>query len=88
MAEWWFIIVVVVVVAAAIAYFMRARGQGGGTTGAPVDAERNYGDEREANRVGGLSDEDREWEAASLERNRQAQERGKTPPADGGDAPR
>ncbi len=58
-------------------------------TGAPAadtnDASRNYEAERETDRLGGMSQEDREWEAASLERNRQAQEREQMPPGDAAD---
>ena len=53
-----------------------------GRSGAPAadtgDAARNYEDEREATRLGGMSEEDRAWEAASRRRSEAA---------DAGDAP-
>jgi len=50
--------------------------------GAPND---DHGDEREADRIGGMSAEDRDWESASQDRNRRAQERDATAPTDAGD---
>ena len=53
-------------------------------TGAPADdtsdAPRNYTDEREATRLGGMSDEDRAWETASQERNEAADAGDASPP--------
>ena len=55
-----------------------------GRSGAPAtdtrDAPRNYKDEREATRLGGMSEEDRAWEAASRERNTAAEARDTSPP--------
>lgn len=53
-------------------------------TGAPAadtsDAPRNYKDEREATRLGGMSEEDRAWETASRERNAAAEAQDASPP--------
>lgn len=71
---WWYVLVVIVVVVVAAVLYMRSRGAG--TTGVEAnDPSRNYRGDRETDRLGGMSDEDREWESASLERNRKSQER-------------
>ena len=44
------------------------------------DTSRNYEDEREATRLGGMSDEDRAWETASRERNAAAEARDASSP--------
>jgi hypothetical protein len=76
---WWYALVLVVILAVALVVYARAR-----RAGTPVsqgdDSSRDYREERETNRTSGMSDEDREWEAASLERNLQAQDRHRTPP--------
>ncbi|HYH12891.1 MAG TPA: hypothetical protein VD789_11095 [Thermomicrobiales bacterium] len=79
---WWYALIIVVVLAVAVVAYMRARSSGA-TGGSAGDASRDYRGERETDRLGGMSAEDREWEAASLERNRQSQERNRTtPPAE------
>ena len=54
-----------------------------GRSGAPAadtgDAARNYDDEREATRLGGMSEEDRAWETASQKRS-EAADTGDAPP--------
>ncbi len=56
----------------------------GRRTAAPAadtsDASRNYEDERETSRLGGMSEEDRAWETASRERNTGAEARDASPP--------
>ena len=47
--------------------------------GAP-DAPRDYKDERETDRRGAMSAEDRAWETASRERSREADARKESPP--------
>ena len=47
-------------------------GKGGREDGAP--ASRGYTQDREDERVGRMSDEDRAWEAASLQRDRERRE--------------
>lgn len=67
----WFIIIVVLA-AAGILYTLYQRGQ---LTKQPeqgqkhVPAERDYPKEREEARLAHLSEDDRAWEAASLQRN-------------------
>ena len=51
----------------------RGSNAGGSEGGAP--ASRGYTQDREAERVGRMSDEDRAWEAASLQRDRERRER-------------
>ncbi len=76
---WWYALVIVVILAVALVVYARAR-RAGTPAGQGDDSSRDYRGERETNRTSGMSDEDREWEAASLERNRQAQEQDRTPP--------
>lgn len=77
---WWYALVIVVILGVALVVYARAR-RVSTPAGRGDDGSRDYRDEREANRTSGMSDEDRAWEAASLERNRQAQERDRTPPS-------
>lgn len=81
MSDWWYVIAIVVIAALAIAYllYQRANASGGGDVDNSGPA-RDYTEERETNRVGGMSDEDREWEAGSQRKNREAQERDQSPP--------
>ena len=74
MSEWWIVVVVVVVLVAAVVLYLRRRDTGvsGDAAG---DASRDYGGERETGRLAGMSEEDRTWEAASLKRNRESEER-------------
>ena len=51
----------------------------GGRETTDAGSPRDFAEEREAGRVGSLSEEDRAWEAAS--RKRDAQARDQTPPA-------
>ena len=74
MSDWLIILLAIVVVAAAVVAYMRVRAANASGP-ETADPSRNYTNERESDRVGGMSDEDREWEAASLKRNRDAQER-------------
>ena len=74
MSDWWWIILLVLVIVA-VAAFILMRGRNAGVSGGAVDdPSRNYRGERETDRLGGMSDEDRAWESASLERNRQRDE--------------
>jgi hypothetical protein len=80
MSEWWIILVALAIIVAA---FLVMRRRNAGLTGSSVsDPTRNYTGERETDRLGGMSDEDRAWETASLERNRQREAR-ERPPQDG-----
>lgn len=80
MSEWWFVLLLLAIVVAAAFLYVRSRNTRIGGGSATDDSSRNYRDERETTRLGGMSDEDREWEAASQERNRQTEGRGDTPP--------
>ena len=51
----------------------------GGSGEGGVPASRGYLQDREDERVGRMSDEDRAWEAASLQRDRERREREETP---------
>jgi hypothetical protein len=75
----WLIILIVVVVVAAGLYFYRSRRDLREDVAVGADSTRDYVQEREDSRTSKMSDEDRAWQAASLEKNREIQE-GKTPP--------
>jgi hypothetical protein len=80
MSNWWYVLAIVVI-AASVILFLRYRGRGGGVPLASrtgIGPNRNYAQEREEARVGRMSEEDQEWESASLERNRE--EQAGTPP--------
>lgn len=87
MSEWWFLLAVAVVLVAAVVLYVRRR-DADGSGGDAGDPSRDYRGERETGRLAGMSDEDREWEAASIERNRQSRERNEGAPADASDEPR
>ena len=74
MSDWWWIILTALVIVAMAAFVVMRRRSGGMTVSGVDDPTRNYQGERETNRLGGMSDEDRAWETASLERNRQREE--------------
>ena len=77
--RWSILLIILIVEAAVIAYTRVRRGRAAGPESA--GPSRNYTDERESDRVCGMSAEDREWEAASIQRNRDAKERDTAPPA-------
>ena len=87
MSTWVSVLVILVLVAAA-ALYLRARGTRTGTR--PADTER-AGDgptpdvrhARETDRLAHLTKEDRAWENASLQRNRESHERDQAPPGGG-----
>jgi hypothetical protein len=69
MSDLWFVLVVVVVVVLAL-FYLRTRRKASGSP--PVGSGRADGDYvrgREDSRVTGMSAEDRDWEAASLQRD-------------------
>ena len=71
MVEWWYVIVIVALIVIAV-FFVRNRQER--ERYRPDDrADRNYVGEREDTRLGGMSAEDRDWEQASLQRNRDRQ---------------
>lgn len=70
MSNW--LLIIVVLAAAAILYTLYQRNQASGRAQTRLErpsADRDYQKEREDARVAHLSDDDRAWEAASLERN-------------------
>ena len=58
---------------------LRRRGNDAPPAGAP--APRDFAQDREDSRQGRLSEEDRAWQEASLERDRVRRERDQSPPA-------
>ena len=56
---------------------LRRRGRADGPSGAPT--ARDYAQEREDSRQAGLSEEDRAWQEASLQRDRDRRERDGSP---------
>lgn len=79
MSDWWYLLVALAVIAIAAVVVMRGRRASVAQTGT-IDSARDYGAERETGRLDSMSAEDREWEAASLERSRQSRET--SPPSD------
>lgn len=71
--DWWLIAVIVLVAVTFGMRVLRARGTRAGAghvgaSGPPADFTRD----RETARVSGLSEEERDWEAAALQRSREA----------------
>jgi hypothetical protein len=81
-ADWWWV-VVLVVLALAGALYLRSRRAGAGPNGGGrqvAGAGRpDFRQDREDSRVGGMSEEDRAWETASLRTDRETRERGEDP---------
>ena len=86
MSEWWYVIgiaVVALVAAGVVLRSARRRGNGAGRD-APQLGARARGDfaqDREDDRLAHVSEEDRTWQAASLQRNRDARARDDEPTA-------
>ena len=80
--QWWILVAVVVIVAIIVAYQRSRQGQVRQTRELRMDAQErgrahSPGEEisqREERRLTGMSAEDREWEQASLQRNRDIQD--------------
>lgn len=72
--DWWMVIVVAAIVVVG-ARTLRARGKHSATGGNSVESgpAANFRQDREDDRVSRLSAEDQAWEAASLQRARDAQ---------------
>lgn len=82
MSSWWIVVIIIVVVAAAGLYYARSRRERHEDVLVGAESTRNYEQEREDSRDSKLSDEDRAWQAASLQKNREIQEQKKPlPPA-------
>ncbi len=70
----WLIVLIIVVLAAAAVVYLRSRRQRHEDVVVGAASDRDYEQEREDSRVTQMSTEDRAWEAASLQKNREAQE--------------
>lgn len=70
MEDWWIVLVVLILAALGIVYALRRSRQ----RTVPVDdvstTPRDFIQERETARMGNLSEEERDWQAASIERER------------------
>ena len=80
MSEWWYVIAAVVLVAAGVLYLRRnagSRGRDDRQDSALPGAD--YRTDREDSRLGGMSAEDRAWEEASLQTERETRERADKP---------
>ena len=78
MSDWWAVIAVVAVAAIVILYLRSRRsgnGRSGEDRGSCAGAPSDYRQDREDARRAHMSEADRAWEEASLQRNREAQER-------------
>lgn len=73
MSNWWIILIVVVIVAAGF-LFWRSRRERHEDVVVGAASTRNYEQEREDSRNAQMSDEDRAWQSASLEKNRENQQ--------------
>lgn len=90
--QWWILVAVVVIVVIVVAYMRSRQSQERQTRVQRMSVQeqgraQSPGEEisqREDRRLTGMSAEDREWEQASLQRNRDIQERRRT---QGPDAP-
>ena len=77
MSDWWYVIAIAGLALAVVRY-MQSRGAGkrGGDPGrASTPTPQDHAQERADARFARMSDEDRTWEAASLQRDRAARER-------------
>jgi flagellar biosynthesis/type III secretory pathway M-ring protein FliF/YscJ len=82
-AQWWVVLAVVVIIVAVIAYRRSRRAQESRAQERRMSVQRQSAahspaeeiSQREDRRLGGMSAEDREWEQASLQQNRETQER-------------
>ena len=77
MSDWWYVVVVAGLAVAGILYL---RSRANATSGSRNDRQdgastrRDFVGEREDARLAHMSEEDRTWQAASLQRNREAEE--------------
>ena len=84
MSGWWYVLIVLALVAigAAIAWSRRTRTASRiATQDPPGPRSRNYTQERETTRTGGLSAEDQAWETDRLRRDQTAHDTDQVPPA-------
>jgi hypothetical protein len=83
MSGWWFVLAIVVLAVAGILYLRARKNSDSGRSDIrPQSAvpDRDFTQEREADRVSQMSEEDRTWEAASLQSSQEARERDQSPP--------
>ena len=78
MSDWWYVIAVVVIAVVAFLALRSSRGgisrtRGGRSSGARTDPD--FRQDREDDRLAGMSEEDRAWEDASLLRDQDARAR-------------
>lgn len=81
MSNLWYLLLVIVILAV-ILYYGRYRTKKNERQNAVRDnpgPPRDYAQEREANRVSRLSEEDQAWEAASLKKNQETIDRNQPP---------
>ena len=80
MSNWWIILLIVVLVAAGL-FYVRSRRERHEDVIVGAASTRDYVQEREASRAGQMSEEDRTWQEASLQKNRDAQDQNPPPPS-------
>ena len=80
MSNWWIILIIVVLVAAGL-FYVRSRRERHEDVIVGAASTRNYVQEREDSRQGQLNDEERAWQEASLQKNRDAQDQNPPPPS-------
>lgn len=74
MSNWWYVLAIVAIAALGILYLRYRRRSSGQITldrRNSADPNRDFAQERETSRTSHMSEEDRTWEADSLQRNRQ-----------------
>ena len=82
-AQWWVVLVVVVIIVAVIVYLRSLRARDRSEQERRIDVQHQGGaqsaaedvSQREDRRLAGMTTADREWEQASLQRNRDTQAR-------------
>ena len=78
MSDWWYVIAIVALAAAGGLYLLYRRSSNSGSRDGRQDSaptRRDYATEREDVRLAHMSEEDRTWQAASLQRDRDKRER-------------
>lgn len=79
MEIWWIVLALFVLAAIVVLAVVWRNARQGSSENAPTSApDRDFAADREASRLSGMSAEDRDWQAASLEKDRANRER--TPP--------
>ena len=82
MSDWWYVIAIAGL-AAVVGLYLRSRGSrsrpSSGDRQAGEGPRPDFAQDREDNRLAHMSEADRDWEAASLQTNRDAQGQGVNP---------